>query len=80
MTIKERIQARLVLCAVAQKYGQPVEQVRQEMQTAIDAAWDQAWQPGNLQAQVEWQRWFPGGRKPSLEQFLITMGQQLRSP
>lgn len=80
MTIKERIKAHLVLCAVAQKYGQPVEHVRREVQAAIDAAWDQAWQPGNLQAQVEWQRRFPGGCKPSLEQFLITMGQQLRSP
>lgn len=79
MKIKDQIKAQLVIWKVALDAGKTPAEVKRDMQEALDIAWRGAWEPGNLQAQVEWQRRFLGGRKPSLETFLIELGKQLRS-
>ena len=71
MTLKESFKAKAIIHAVALKENQSVEHVRKEMQEALDAAWEAAWAPGNIRGQVAWQRLFPGGRKPTVEEFII---------
>ena len=52
-------------------------QIRHAIQVCIDDAWDHAWTPGNLQAQINWQQMFPGGKKPTVEQFIVVVARKL---
>ena len=70
MTIKEKRRAARTIRAVVEKEGRTVEEVRKAMQEAIDAAWAATWQPGNIRAQVAWQRLFRG-TKPTVEEFIV---------
>ena len=79
MKIKDQVKAQLVIWKVAVQAGKTPAEVRKDMQEALDIAWEGAWQHGNLQAQIAWQHQFPGGRKPTLEQFMIELGKQLRN-
>ena len=53
--------------------GCSIAEIRSGIQECIDAAWDQVWTPGNIQAQVKWQRMFPGCKKPSIDEFIIVI-------
>ena len=77
MTLAKWFKAKKTLCILALLEGCSIAQIRNTIQSCIDYAWDQAWTPGNLQAQVNWQRIFPGGRKPTVEQFIIGMAQYI---
>lgn len=71
MTFEELSRAKETIQFVAEQNGTTAEEVRKSMQEALDDAWNTAWQPGNIHAQVRWQRLFPGLRKPSVEEFII---------
>ena len=71
MTVKEKLRAEAAIRYVARTEGKTVRQVRQSMQEALDDAWSTAWQPGNIRAQLRWQRLFPGGRRPTVEEFIV---------
>ena len=77
MTLIEWLKAKKTLCILAAQQGRSVADIRGAIQAAIDDAWNRAWTPGNLHAQVAWQRLFPGGNKPTVEQFLVVMGRKL---
>lgn len=70
MTIKEKRRTARTIQVVAEKEGKTLEEVRQAMQEAIDTAWSDAWRPGNIRAQAEWQRLFWGATRPSVEEFI----------
>lgn len=70
MTIKEKVRAHRVIKQVAREEGREPAEVRQDMQAAIDAAWEN--QAGaELQLQL-----FPAG-KPTVEEFLIRIRREL---
>ena len=69
---------KAVIRRTAQQFGMSTADCRAEMQLALDEAWAAAWQPGNIRAQAEWQRLFPGGQKPTLEEFIDGVAAALR--
>ena len=75
MTIKEKIRAELVIWKVALAANKSPAEVRKEMQAAIDMAWQTA-TPAAIEAQYHR---FPAG-KPTVEEFMIEMGKQLKNP
>ena len=77
MTLYDQMKAKRTLSIIAAKEGCSVKDIRQSIQASIDDAWNRAWTPGNLQAQVTWQRIFPGGRKPTVEEFIIAMAHNI---
>ena len=72
MTFEELARAKETIQFVAEQNGTTAEEVRRSMQEALDDAWSTAWQPGNIRAQLVWQQHFPGPRKPTVEEFIIT--------
>lgn len=68
------LQTEMVIWKVSRAEGLPRKKIRKAMQEALDAAWEEAWQQGNIYGQVAWQKYFPGGKKPSLPEFIITLG------
>ena len=77
MTLTERLNAKKTLGIIAVREGCSVKQVRKAIQECIDVAWNHAWTPGNLQAQVNWQLMFPGGKKPTVEEFVVAMARKI---
>lgn len=77
MTLIDWIKTKKTLFILAVQEGCSMKHVRQEIQTSIDYAWNQAWTPGNIKAQVRWQRLFPGGKKPTVEEFIIAVSRNL---
>ena len=77
MTLIQRLKVQKTLFILAAQEGCSVADVRGAMQAALDDAWNNAWTPGNLQAQVAWQRLFPGGNKPTVEEFIAAMAGKL---
>lgn len=61
----------------AKRFGISPDACRAEMQLALDEAWAATWRPGNIRAQVAWQRMFPAG-KPSLEEFIQGVAASIR--
>ena len=79
MTLQEKIRAEATIRAIAQEEGIQPQEVRQAMQEALDEAWAARRTPGNLRAQLAWQRLFPAGRKPSVEEFLVRLSRASKS-
>lgn len=77
MTLIEWLKAKRTLYILAIQQGCSMTQIRREIQACIDDAWNDAWTPGNLQAQINWQLVFPGGGKPTVEQFIVVMARKL---
>ena len=77
MTQNEMMRVKETISILAAQKGCSVAHIRREMQASIDAAWDKAWTPGNLQAQAKWQQLFPGGKKPTVEEFIAVVSQKI---
>ena len=77
MTLQQKTKAEKIIRDIAQEEGMQPEEVRQAMQEALDAAWTAGRAPGNLRAQLTWQRLFPGNRKPSLEEFIFRLANEV---
>lgn len=73
MTLQQKKRAERAIRSIAQEEGMQPQEVRQSMQEALDAAWAAGRTPGNIRAQLAWQRLFPGNRKPSLAEFIIRL-------
>lgn len=77
MTLIEWWKVKKTLWIMAAQQGCTVADIRGAIQASIDDAWNRAWTPGNLHAQIKWQQLFPGGEKPTVEQFIVVMGRKL---
>ena len=77
MTTKEWFKAKKAIRNMANMQGITIEQARMLMETYIDEAWKHVWTPGNLNDQVTWQKLFPDGKKPTVEQYIVAMGRKL---
>ena len=77
MTHQEEQRTKSIIELVAKSNGKPAHEVRDAMQEALDAAWEAAWTPGNIHAQVAWQRLFLDAQKPTLEEFIHVLAQQI---
>lgn len=73
MKIFDTMRGRASIRRTADHFGQSEEQIRKDMQEALDAAWATA-DPAAKKLQEEM---FPGG-KPTLEQFIATVARQIR--
>ena len=78
MTIMEWLKVKRTLWILAAQEGCTVTQIKQSIQECINEAWAISWTPGNKNAQLHWQRLFPGGHKPSVEQFIIGIARATR--
>ena len=78
MTHIGKIKSTAAIQAIAIKKNKTSDEIRQAMQEALDIAWAEAWQVGNLPAQLEWQRLFPDGRKPSVEEFILNIAKRVQ--
>ena len=77
MTLIELQKAKKALLNLAIQEGCSIDDIRSAIQESIDEAWNSAWTPGNLQAQVTWQQMFPGGKKPTVEEFIVAVATKL---
>ena len=77
MTLIDWFKAKKTLFILAAQEGCSMAHIRRSIQACIDAAWNNVWTPGNLKAQVRWQRLFPGGKKPTVEEFIIAVSRNL---
>ena len=77
MTLIEWLKVKKILWIMATQQGCTMAQIRHDIQVCIDDAWNCAWTPGNLKDQINWQRVFPGGKKPTVEQFIVAMARRL---
>lgn len=68
MKIFDNLKGRTAIRRTACHYGKTEAEIRQEMQIALDSAWD-ASDPDTKRMQAEL---FPDG-KPSLEEFIIKL-------
>lgn len=73
MNIFDTMKGRSVIRRTAGHFGESELQIRKDMQEALDAAWATD-DPAAKELQ---ERLFPGG-KPSLEQFIVTMGRYIK--
>lgn len=78
MTRHERKRIKAIIKVIARLENKRPREIRKAMQEALDAGWAAAWQPGNLYAQLRWQESFPGGAKPSLEEFITQIAKEAR--
>ena len=79
MTLIEWLKAKKTLFILAVKHDCSMAQIRCDIQACIDEAWEHAWTPGNLQAQVNWQLVFPGGKKPTVEEFIVVIARKIKA-
>ena len=78
MTLAEKLRIKATLGVIAAQEGCSVAHIRKEIQASIDDAWENTGTPGNLQAQLSWQRLFPGGKKPTVEEFIAAASRSLQ--
>lgn len=74
VTLKERIRAKAVIQELAQREGKSPEEIRRSMQECIDEAWDNKTQT----SAAAWLRYFPDGKKPTLEEFMCRLAKELK--
>ena len=73
MKLFDNLRGRAAIQGTADHFGQPPEDVRREIQAAIDAAWD----TDDLAAMKLQRELFPDG-KPTPEQFISTVAKHLK--
>lgn len=76
MKIRDRMKANRAIKGTARHFGESELKVRKDMQDAIDEAWEIS--RTDPAAKAAWEEYFPGGEKPSLEQFIATLGLRLK--
>lgn len=76
ITPSEWMKAQTVIQNFGRQNGVPALSARRAFQQLIDAAWKRAWQPGNLQAQWDWQTLFPADRPPTPEEYIVTIARE----
>lgn len=76
MKIRERLKVKRAIKGTALHFGESELQIRKDMQEAIDEAW--AASRTDPAARDAWEKYFPGGEKPSLDQFIATLGLRLK--
>lgn len=74
MKIFDNLRGRAAIQGTADRFGQSPEDVRREIQAAIDAAWDTE-DPDAMKLQEDL---FPDG-KPTPEQFISTVAKHLKN-
>ena len=79
MKLANIIKGNLTIFRAAQQQNKSIFEIRKGIQEALDEAWSEAWAPGNIHAQVKWQRLFPGGKKPTVEECIVYLGNALQS-
>ena len=75
MTIEEKLRAKLVIREVARRENKSPAAARAAMQNALDEAWEQSL--NNLKVAAVWRGYFPDGKKPCLDEFIVQMAKLL---
>ena len=68
--------SRRAIRQTAAHFGVTEQECRNEMQAALDEAWATAQQDPEVRS--EWEKYFPDGCKPSLEDFMARLAAELR--
>ena len=75
MKLLEFFRVQRVLQDMAARDGGAVLEVRLSIQEAINEAWANS--RSDPEAKAAWDKYFPDGRKPSVEQFIVHLGRRL---
>ena len=75
MTLKERLRVDEIIRELADRQGVSPAQIRREIQECIDDAWANK----TRESAAAWLEYFPDGRKPSVEKFIVTLGKRIRN-
>ena len=75
MTIEEKLRAKLVIREVARRENKSPAAARAAMQEALDEAWEQSLK--DPEGAAVWRGYFPDGKKPSLDEFIVRMAKLL---
>lgn len=73
MKLRDKLKARATIRETARKFGITPEQCKADMQAAID----EGWRTEDPAARAYWAELFPGGRKPSLEEFICRVAKEV---
>ena len=73
--LQDFVRVQRVLRHLAEAQNLTVRQVRRWIQEAIDEAWVNS--RGDPAAKAKWDTYFPDGHKPTLEEFMVHLGNQL---
>lgn len=76
MTIFEKRKAKNTIKKTAKLHGVTAQQCRADMEEAIDEAWKTSRQ--DPAAKAAWDKYFPDGQKPSVEEFIMVLGTKLK--
>lgn len=79
MTLQEQLRVQKILRVMAYEQGCTTAQIRHSIQEAIDEAWSNTWNNGDVAAQQHWQLIFPDGRKPTVDQFIVALAKRAAS-
>lgn len=74
MKIFKEMKGSIAVGETASRFGETTDHVRQDMQAALDAAWD----TDDLAAMKLQREFFPDG-KPTLEQFIVIIAKYIKS-
>lgn len=66
---------RRVIRETAVQHGISKTECRSEMQAALDEAWENALRDPAVK--TVWERYFQAGKKPTLEEFISRLGEEL---
>lgn len=75
MTLNEYVNVKFIIHNLARTEGKPASEIRCEIQKSIDEAWTNK----TAETAAAWLKYFPDGRKPSVEKFIVTVGSKLQS-
>ena len=75
MDFRTWFRAQRTITKTARISGVAPLQCRRDMQAAIDEAWANSRK--NPEAKAAWDRYFPSGQKPTLEEFMVVLAGRL---
>lgn len=75
MKLHDKLRAKATIRKTARKFEITPAQSRADMQAAIDDAWERTRE--DPAARAYWEKMFPGGRKPSLEEFICRVAKEV---
>lgn len=67
--------ARRAIRGTAAHFGITAQECQDEMQAALDEAWENS--RHDPAARAAWERYFPDGKKPSLEDFMARLAAEI---
>lgn len=76
MKLQDKLKAWATIRETARRFGITPEQCRADMQEAIDEAWANS--RSDPESKEKWAEYFPAGKKPSVEEFMMVLSEKIK--